>query len=100
MTAGEKLQRSRNIIGKRLKEARQLHFPPLTQDQLSGKLASKGLELDRVAIAKIETGIRCVFDYEVKALAAALKVDVKWLLGIAGSPGPSKRLVGEGKRRL
>ena len=100
MTAGEKLKRSRNIVGKRVKEARQLHFPPLTQDQLSGKLATKGKQLDRVAIAKIETGIRCVFDYEVKALAVALKVDVKWLMGIAGSIRPSQSAVGTGKRRL
>jgi HTH-type transcriptional regulator, cell division transcriptional repressor len=100
MTAGEKLQRSRNIVGKRVKEARQLHFPPLTQDQLSGKLATKGTQLDRVAIAKIETGIRCVFDYEVKALAVALKVDVKWLIGIPGSIRSNQRAVGTGKRKL
>ena len=84
MTAGDKKQRSRNIVGKRVKEARQLYCPPLTQDQLSGKLAANGLQLDRVAIAKIETGIRCVFDFEIKALARILKVDVNWLLGIGG----------------
>jgi hypothetical protein len=84
MTAGDKKQRSRNIVGKRVKEARQLYCPPLTQDQLSGKLAANGLQLDRVAIAKIETGIRCVFDFEIKALARVLKVDANWLLGIGG----------------
>ena len=83
MTAGDKKQRSRNIIGKRMKEARQLYCPPLTQDQLSGKLAAIGVQLDRVAITKIETGIRCVFDFEIKALAKILKVDANWLLGIA-----------------
>ncbi len=84
MTAGDKMPQSRNIVGKRVKEARQSHFPPLTQDQLSGKLAANGLQLDRVAIAKIETGIRCVFDFEIKALARILKVDANWLLGIGG----------------
>ena len=78
------MPQSRNIVGKRVKEARQSHFPPLTQDQLSGKLAANGLQLDRVAIAKIETGIRCVFDFEIKALARILKVDANWLLGIGG----------------
>jgi hypothetical protein len=75
-------RKSRNIVGKRAKEARQFHSPPLTQDQVAGKLAAEGVQLDRVAIAKIETGIRCAFDFEVRALAAALKVDANWLLGI------------------
>ena len=82
MAAGFGNRQSRNIVGKRVKEARTLHSPPLTQDQLAGKLAVEGLQLDRVAIAKIETGIRCAFDFEVRALAAALKVDTNWLLGI------------------
>ncbi len=59
-----------------------MHLPPLTQDQLSGRLASEGVQLDRVAIAKIETGIRCAFDFEVRALASVLKVDANWLLAI------------------
>ncbi len=92
MAAGSNKRQRRNIIGKRAKEARQSHSPPLTQDQLSGKVAAEGVQLDRVAIAKIETGIRCAFDFEVRALAAALKVDAKWLLGIEpanreGKPG-------------
>ena len=94
MAAGPGKRQSRNIVGKRVKEARTLHFPPLTQDQLSGKLAAEGVQLDRVGIAKIETGIRCAFDFEVRALAAALRVDANWLLGIeaascGGRPGSS-----------
>ena len=84
MTVSNSKKRSRNIVGERIKAARQAHNPPLTQDQLSGKLAKQGLQLDRVAIAKIETGIRCVFDFEVKTLAAVLKIDTNWLLGIGG----------------
>lgn len=41
-----------------------------------------GVLLDRVAIAKIETGLRCAFDFEVIALAKVLQVDVRWLLGV------------------
>jgi hypothetical protein len=78
-------RRSRNIVGERVKEARRFHSPPLTQDQLSGKLAVLGISVDRVAIAKIETGIRCAFDFEVRALATALRVDANWLMGIADS---------------
>ncbi len=82
MPSSQKKRPSRNIVGKRVKEARRLLSPPLTQDQLAGKLAAKGVQLDRVAIAKIETGLRCTFDYEVKAFASALKVDASWLLGL------------------
>src|SRR2546423_13744093 len=79
----------RNIVGQRVKLARQQFDPPLTQDQLSGKLAAEDVQLDRVAIAKIESGLRSVFDFEVRALALVLRVDVKWLLGI--TPGALDR---------
>jgi hypothetical protein len=72
---------SKNIVGKRVAEARQNCRPPLTQDALSGKLARLGIQLDRAAIAKIENGHRHVFDYELKVLAHALSVDLAWLLG-------------------
>ena len=91
MAAGPGKRQSRNVVGKRVKEARKLHSPPLTQDQLSGKLAAEGVQLDRVGIAKIETGIRCAFDFEVKALAAALRVDANWLLGIEVARTPGTR---------
>ena len=87
---GQTKRQSRNIIGARLKEARRRFTPPLTQDRLSGKLAAKGLQLDRVAIAKIERGLRCAFDYEVKALASVLGVDVNWLLGFGALTRPQK----------
>lgn len=73
--------KSKNIIGPRVGDARKKFDPPLTQDALSGKLAAIGIQLDRAAIAKIENGHRRVFDYELRGLAAALKVKVDWLLG-------------------
>ena len=84
MATSTKRRQSRNIIGDRLREARLLFDPPLTQDQLAGRLATAGIQLDRVALAKVETGLRCAFVFEVKALAAVLKVDANWLLGIGG----------------
>lgn len=82
MTGEPKKRVLRNIIGRRIKQARQSFVPPLTQDQLSGRLARRGIHLDRVALAKIESGTRCAFDFEVKALAGVLRVDANWLLGI------------------
>ena len=71
----------KNIIGRRVAEARRSFKPALTQDALSGRLALRGIQLDRAAIAKIENGLRHVLDYELKALAHALSVEVNWLLG-------------------
>ena len=76
-----KKQVGKNIIGRRVAEARQNCKPVLTQDALSGKLARLGIQLDRAAIAKIENNHRHVLDYELKALAHVLGVDANWLLG-------------------
>jgi transcriptional regulator with XRE-family HTH domain len=71
----------KNIVGSRVAEARQGCKPALTQDALSGKLARLGIQLDRAAIAKIESNQRRVLDYELRALSHALGVSVNWLLG-------------------
>lgn len=78
-----KAQKVKNIIGRRVAEARTSFEPLLTQDALSGRLSRAGIQLDRAAIAKIETNRRRVLDYELKALAEVLGVQVDWLLGIA-----------------
>ena len=65
-----------------MKEARSKARPPLTQSALSERLAKQGVSIDRSGIAKIETGIRGVFDFELVGLAKALGVKVTWLLGI------------------
>jgi len=73
--------RGKNIVGRKVAEARSISHPPLTQDALSGKLARIGVQLDRAAIAKIEGNHRYVLDYELKAIAQVLGVGVDWLLG-------------------
>ena len=70
----------KNIAGRRVAEARQGCNPPLTLDALSGRLARLGIQLDRAAVAKIENNHRHVLDYELKAIADVLGVDVNWLL--------------------
>ena len=68
-------------MGRRVAQARAALNPELTQDALSGRLARLGVQLDRAAIAKIENGYRHVLDFELKALAPALGVEVSRLLG-------------------
>ncbi len=79
----------RNIVAHRVRRARLAL--DVTQDELSGRLAKRQVFLDRVAITKVENGQRCVFDFELKGLAEALKVDVRWLLGMQENAGPSTK---------
>ena len=71
----------RNVVGKRVREARKQAKPPITQEDLVARLQVLGLKVDQSTISKIEQGSRPVFDFEVVALAKALKVSVAWLLG-------------------
>ena len=50
---------------------------------LAGRLAAKGILIDRSAVSRIENQTRYLMDYEVRAIAGALKVSVAWLFGEA-----------------
>lgn len=53
----------------------------LTQEELAAKLQLAGLHsLDRVAVAKIETQIRSVFDYEMAIIAQVMGVEMAELM--------------------
>jgi hypothetical protein len=54
----------------------------LSQDALSGKLAACGVSIGRAGIAKVESGVRAVSDYEILGFAKALRVPVTWLLDV------------------
>jgi transcriptional regulator with XRE-family HTH domain len=71
---------NRNIIGPRLRTARLKNN--LTQQQLSAKLETLAVYVDRASISKIEQQKRIVTDYELLALCQILKVSPNWLLGL------------------
>ncbi|MFL0195344.1 helix-turn-helix domain-containing protein [Clostridium sp. WILCCON 0269] len=71
---------SKNVIGSRVKKARHMFSPALTQENLSAKLELMNVKLDRISISRIESGDRFVADYEVIAIAKALNVSLDWLL--------------------
>lgn len=75
---------TRNQIGRRIKEARLKCDPPVSQDDLAGRLAAKGILLDRTAISRIENQKRYLMDYEISAIAKCLKISVAWLFGEVG----------------
>jgi len=71
----------RNIIGERVRLAREMAKPSVTQGDLAARLQVEGLRLERVTISKIETGYREVTDVEAMAIAKALGVSISWLMG-------------------
>jgi transcriptional regulator with XRE-family HTH domain len=73
--------KKRNIIGPRVRQARRSAKPPITQKDLVARLQLLKLSIDQSGISKIEKGQRPVMDFEVVALAKALKIPASWLLG-------------------
>lgn len=70
----------KNICGPQIAKIRCSQKTALTQEQLTAKVQSLGLDIDRAAIAKIETKQRRVYDYEVVIFAKALNVCIADLL--------------------
>ena len=71
----------RNILGPRVRQARLRAKPPVSQEDLAGRMARQGIVLDRSAVSRIEGQTRYVMDYEAAALSMALKVSIGWLYG-------------------
>jgi transcriptional regulator with XRE-family HTH domain len=71
----------KNVVGARVRKARLSSNPSVSQDDLSGKLARLGVQITQTGISKIENGERYLMDYEIVAIAKALKVTVAWLFG-------------------
>jgi len=74
--------KSLNMVGEQVRKIRLGLKPPVTQEDLAGRLAASGFDnLTRVLVNRIEAGKRTVIDIEVIALAKALKVPVQRLFG-------------------
>jgi len=76
-------EKHKNIVGHRVREAREAHVPEVSQEDLSGKLAALGVQITQTGISRIENKSRYLMDYEAKAIAKALKTTVAWLFGEA-----------------
>ena len=66
----------RNVLGPRLRQIRLTQKPAVSLEDLAGRLASRGVQIDRSAIGRIENRKRYVLDYELKGLADSLRVRV------------------------
>ena len=73
-----KFENSYNIIGNKLKIAREK--ANISQDKLSNQLSLLGITLYQSDIFKIEHNQRTVRDYELCALSLALNIDIHELV--------------------
>jgi len=71
-------------VGPRIREARNRSGLRVTQGDLAARLQALGVNLDRTAISKIESGRRTITDVEIAAISEALKVSIASLFGADG----------------
>ena len=69
----------KNIAGPRIKLARLKNN--MTQNELSIKLETMAIYIDRASISKLEQQKRIITDKELLALSQVLNVNISWLLG-------------------
>lgn len=70
---------SRNIVGARVTEARQMRG--MKQVELLARLQTRGIDISVPALSLLEGQKRPVTDIELAALSDVLSVSVDWLLG-------------------
>ena len=71
---------SANICGKKIRAWRKETRPLMSQRELAQKLQLEGIDLDKNAIQRIESGKRFVTDLELKAFAKILGIPADELL--------------------
>ncbi len=69
-----------NICGEKIYELRKANVPKMSQRILAEKMQICGIDLDKNAIQRIESGERFVTDIELKAFASIFGVSVDALI--------------------
>ena len=70
-----------NLCGDKIRELRIAYPTKLSQRALADKLQLIGIDVDKNAIQRIESGKRFVTDIELKAFSDIFEVSVEELLG-------------------
>ena len=71
---------SLNISGKKIAMLRKAMIPKTSQRMLADMMQLNGIDMDKNAIQKIESGKRFVTDIELRTLAKVLQVSSDYLL--------------------
>ena len=69
-----------NLCGERIKELRMASLPKLSQRGLADKMQLIGIDVDKNAIQRIESGKRFVTDIELKAFSEIFGVSLDKLI--------------------
>lgn len=69
-----------NLCGENVYKLRKSQFPKMSQRILAEKLQLHGIDVDKNAVQRIESGERFVTDIELKTLAEVLNVSVEELI--------------------
>jgi transcriptional regulator with XRE-family HTH domain len=69
-----------NLCGEKIYELRKAHIPKMSQRILAEQLQIKGIDVDKNAVQRIESGERFVTDIELKVLAEIFGVSADFLL--------------------
>lgn len=70
---------TRNVVGLQTRTIRLQAKLPITQEDLVGRLAKRGIYVDRTAIARMENNTRFIRDYEILSIAKCLRVPISSL---------------------
>lgn len=68
----------RNVIGPRIRAARLMQNPQVSQEDLAARLTVLRIPIDRSAISRMEAKARFVRDYEIIAIARCLRMPPEW----------------------
>ncbi|WP_415909182.1 helix-turn-helix domain-containing protein [Oleiharenicola sp. Vm1] len=68
--------RGRNILGGRIRALRLRLKPSVSQADLAARATLNGVPMDRPTVSRIESGKKFLRDFEIIAIASALRVSV------------------------
>ncbi len=69
-----------NLCGKKIYELRRGQEPKMSQRMLAEAMQIRGIDVDKNAVQRIESGERFVTDIELKVLADIFRVSCDWLI--------------------
>lgn len=75
-----------NKSGHRIRVARTMQKPRLTQDDLVARMQIEGVDISKNTLSRIELGERYVTDLELISFAKVLNVTTSWLLEETNNP--------------
>ena len=71
-----------NLVGEQIARLRRESIPRISQRALAERLQLEGLDVDKNAIQRIESGQRFITDVELRSLCRIFKVSADLLLGL------------------